>query len=75
MEPAIDSKIPIFIRNTFEPQLAGTRIYLPSTKVRQYAQGRLYMLCMRSVELKFTLLASIFNRFPFLLHVSVGLRL
>jgi aspartokinase len=33
MEPAIESKIPIFIRNTFEPQLAGTRIYLPSTKV------------------------------------------
>jgi aspartokinase len=33
MEPAIESRIPIFIRNTFEPQLAGTRIYLPSTKV------------------------------------------
>lgn len=32
MEPAIESKIPIYIRNTFEPHLEGTRIYLPSTK-------------------------------------------
>ena len=32
MEPAIESKIPIYIRNTFEPHLAGTRIYLPNRK-------------------------------------------
>ena len=34
MEPAIESKIPIFIRNTFEPQLEGTRIYLPTKEVK-----------------------------------------
>lgn len=38
MEPAIESKIPIYIRNTFEPKLAGTRIYLP-TKVSYRAAG------------------------------------
>lgn len=32
MSPAIDAKIPIFIRNTFEPQHEGTRIFLPPAK-------------------------------------------
>lgn len=32
MSPAIDAKIPIFIRNTFEPQHEGTRIYLAPPK-------------------------------------------
>ena len=32
MAPAIMSSIPIFIRNTFEPQHPGTRIYLPPVK-------------------------------------------
>mmetsp|Transcript_13662 Transcript_13662/g.22791 ORF Transcript_13662/g.22791 Transcript_13662/m.22791 type:complete len:919 (+) Transcript_13662:124-2880(+) len=30
MEPAIQSKIPIYIRNTFFPEHEGTRIYLPN---------------------------------------------
>jgi len=34
MEPAIESKIPIYIRNTFEPKLAGTRIYLPTKEIK-----------------------------------------
>lgn len=34
MEPAIECKIPIFIRNTFEPHLEGTRIYLPTKEVK-----------------------------------------
>lgn len=32
MAPAIDAKIPIFIRNTFEPEHEGTRIYLSPGK-------------------------------------------
>eukprot|EP01040_Poterioochromonas_malhamensis_P013267 gene13267-14571_t len=32
MAPAIMSKIPIYIRNTFEPEHEGTRIYLPPEK-------------------------------------------
>jgi aspartokinase/homoserine dehydrogenase 1 len=32
MAPAILASIPIFIRNTFEPQHEGTRIYLPPVK-------------------------------------------
>ena len=32
MSPAIDAKIPIFIRNTFEPTHPGTRIFLPPAK-------------------------------------------
>ena len=32
MSPAIDAKIPIFIRNTFEPGHEGTRIYLAPPK-------------------------------------------
>lgn len=32
MAPAIMDTIPIFIRNTFEPQHEGTRIYLPPSK-------------------------------------------
>ena len=30
MTPAIEASIPIYIRNTFEPELKGTRIYLSS---------------------------------------------
>mgnify|MGYP003710171491 CR=1 FL=1 len=36
MEPAIELKIPIYIRNTFEPHLSGTRIYLPTKVCKQY---------------------------------------
>ena len=32
MSPAIDAKIPIFIRNTFEPENPGTRIFLAPSK-------------------------------------------
>jgi len=32
MAPAIMASIPIFIRNTFEPEHAGTKIYLPPVK-------------------------------------------
>ena len=32
MAPAIMASIPIYIRNTFEPEHAGTRIYLPPAK-------------------------------------------
>lgn len=32
MAPAITDSIPIYIRNTFEPEHAGTRIYLPPNK-------------------------------------------
>lgn len=32
MSPAIDAQIPIYIRNTFEPENPGTRIFLPPAK-------------------------------------------
>jgi aspartokinase len=43
MQPAIQQlpQIPIYIRNTFEPDLPGTRIYLPLVQQRlQYPSSR-----------------------------------
>lgn len=49
MEPAIESKIPIYIRNTFEPKLAGTRIYLP-TKVSCSTELPVLGVCVTAVR-------------------------